>query len=40
MMFTLNPKMSLADTIETLALVWGASRQDEYADRITYLPLR
>jgi hypothetical protein len=39
-MFTMNPKMSLGDTIEELALVWGASKPDEYADNIIYLPLR
>ncbi len=39
-MLILNPKMSLADTIETLALIWGVARPDEYADQITYLPLR
>ncbi len=39
-MITLNPKMSLGDTIEELALVWGASTPEEYTDNITYLPLR
>lgn len=39
-MITLNPKMSLSETIEELALIWGASQPDEYADQITYLPLR
>lgn len=39
-MLTLNPKVSLGDTIEELALIWGASTSDEYADNITYLPLR
>ncbi len=39
-MFALNTKMSLAETIEELALVWGASTPEEYADQINYLPLR
>jgi hypothetical protein len=37
-MLTLNEKMSLRETIEALALIWGASRPDEYTDQITYLP--
>ena len=39
-MFTLNPKMAISETIEELALIWGASSLDEYADQINYLPLR
>lgn len=39
-MFTLHENMSVGQTAEALALVWGASRPDEYTDRITYLPLR
>ena len=39
-MFTLNPKMSVSETMEELALIWGASNPDEYADQIVYLPLR
>jgi hypothetical protein len=39
-MITLNRKMSLRETIEELALIWGAANPDEYADQITYLPLR
>lgn len=38
--FTLNPSMSIGETIEELALIWGASQPDEYADQITYLPVR
>ena len=37
--FTLNPKMTLRETLAELALIWGASEPDEYADRITYLPV-
>ncbi len=39
-MFTLNAKMSLGETIEALALIWGAAGPQEYADQINYLPLR
>jgi len=39
-MFTLNRKMSLGETIEELALIWGASNPDEYTDQLNYLPLR
>jgi hypothetical protein len=39
-MFTLNSKMSLGETIEELALIWGASTSEEYVDQISYLPLR
>jgi len=38
--FTLNANMSIGDTIEELALVWGASKPDEFADKVNYLPLR
>jgi hypothetical protein len=38
--FTLNANMSIGETIEELALVWGASKPDEFADQIVYLPLR
>jgi len=38
--FTLNDNMSLTETIETLILIWGAGKPDEYADRINYLPIR
>ena len=39
-MFTLNPKMSINETIEELALIWGVSNPEEYTDQIVYLPLR
>ena len=38
--FTLNPHLSIGETVEELALIWGASEADEYADQINYLPLR
>ncbi|PKO21567.1 MAG: hypothetical protein CVU38_13975 [Chloroflexi bacterium HGW-Chloroflexi-1] len=38
--FTLNTNMSIGETIEELALIWGASNSDEYTDQINYLPLR
>jgi len=38
--FTLNANMSIGETIEELALIWGASEPDEYADQINYLPVR
>ena len=37
--FTLNPNMSVGATIEQLALIWGTSEPDEYADQTNYLPL-
>ena len=37
--FILNPKMSFAKTVDELALLWGASDLEEYADMINYLPL-
>jgi hypothetical protein len=37
--FTLNPEMSVGQTIEELLLIWAASYPDEYRDRIIYLPL-
>jgi hypothetical protein len=39
-MFTLNANMSIGDTIKELALIWGASNPDEYADQMNYLPIR
>ena len=38
--FTLNPNMSIGETIEELVLIWGAAQPDEFADQINYLPLR
>ena len=37
--FELNPNMSLGETIEELALIWGASGPHDYQDLILYLPL-
>ncbi len=31
---------NVSETVEDLALIWGASNPDEYTDQITYLPLR
>ena len=38
--FTLNPNMTISETIEELALIWGAAMSGEYADQISYFPLR
>ena len=35
----LNPNMSVGETVEELALIWGASDLLEYQDLILYLPL-
>ena len=37
--FQLNPNMSIGETLEELVLVALASLDDEYCDRISYLPL-
>jgi len=37
--FELNPDMSIGATIEELLLIWAASLEDEYRDRIVYLPV-
>jgi hypothetical protein len=37
--FILSPELSLGETIEELILIAEASFADEYADRISYLPL-
>ncbi len=39
-MFTINANMSIGDTIKELAIIWGASGSDEYADQMNYLPIR
>lgn len=39
-MFTINSNMSIGETIKELALIWGASSADEYADQMNYLPIR
>lgn len=36
--FMLNPKMTIGQTAEDLAIIWGAAESDEYADMITFLP--
>lgn len=36
--FILNPKMSFGETIEELITLAMASAEDEFRDRITYLP--
>lgn len=36
---TLNPDMTMGETIEELRLIWGASRPQEFQDQIVYLPL-
>lgn len=37
--FQLNPSMSVGETLEELVLAALASIEDEYRDRISYLPL-
>ncbi len=37
--FVLNPNMSIGEILEELLLIWGASYEDEYQDRIAFLPL-
>ena len=36
--FILQDDLPVAEAIEQLALVWGASRAEEWRDRIVYLP--
>jgi Domain of unknown function (DUF5615) len=36
---TLNPGMTLGETIEELLLIWGASEAAEYRDLLLYLPV-
>jgi uncharacterized protein DUF5615 len=38
--FTLSANMPIGETVEELALIWGASQANEFADEINYLPLR
>lgn len=35
----LNRNISIGQTIEELLLIWGASKEHEYLDRIIHLPL-
>lgn len=37
--FILNPKMSLGETADEPALIWAASRPNEYRDQLLYLPI-
>lgn len=36
----MNDKMSVSETIEELLLIWAASAENEYTDKMVYLPLR
>jgi hypothetical protein len=36
--FTLNPKFTIGETADELALIWGASESEEYYDQLWYLP--
>jgi hypothetical protein len=37
--FILNTKMTMGQTAEELALIWGASEPDEYSDLVNFLPV-
>jgi hypothetical protein len=37
--FEMNPRMTIGQTVEELWLIWGASHEDEYLDRMAFLPL-
>jgi len=37
--FILNPSMTVGETIDELALIWGASEADEYIDLLRFLPI-
>ena len=37
--FILNSHASMSENADELILIWGASEAEEYADRISYLPL-
>ena len=37
--FTLNPEMSIGETVEELTLLWAAAEPEEYADQLNYLPV-
>lgn len=39
-LFVLDDRMSIGAAIDELFLIWFAARPDEFADTITYLPLR
>jgi hypothetical protein len=36
---TLNPDMTMGETIDELSLIWAASNPDEFKDLIVYLPI-
>ena len=36
----INDKMTVSATIEELVLIWTASSEDEYVDKVVYSPLR
>ena len=37
--FILNPNLTMGQTADELALIWGAATPDEYADQLKYLPV-
>lgn len=37
--FVLNPRMTMGETIDELALIWETSEIEEYVDGIWYLPI-
>jgi len=37
--FELNPNMSIIDTVAELLLIWSTSQEDEYRDRMEFLPI-
>jgi len=37
--FEMNPNMRIGETIDELLLIWAASHEDEYRDRIAFLPV-
>ena len=37
--FILNPNMSIGATVDELSLIWATADEDEYRDRIEFLPV-
>lgn len=37
--FVLSARMSIGETVEELLLIWAASEEEEYHDRIFFLPV-
>jgi hypothetical protein len=37
--FILNPHMTMGETADELALIWGAAEPEEYADQLRFLPV-